>query len=87
VQEQDRVQHQQLLHGDPLHAGPQALGQAQTLGAAPVRSRYFHGLSVRRKIRLIEGNANCRHLKYVFCKGTWQVFICPGPRTPYFYTE
>jgi hypothetical protein len=35
-----------------------------------------------RKIRLIEGNAKCRHLKKVPCKGTlWQVFICmrPGP--------
>ncbi len=41
----------------------------------------------RRKIRLIEGNAKCRHRKKLKCKG--QVFIClseaqnPIPRTPY----
>ncbi len=30
----------------------------------------------RRKIRLIEGNAKCRHLKKLTCKGTLrQVFI------------
>ncbi len=30
----------------------------------------------RRKIRLIKGNAKCRHLKKFTCKGTlWQVFI------------
>jgi hypothetical protein len=33
-----------------------------------------HGLQ-RRKIRFIEGNANCHHLKKLTCKGTlWQVF-------------
>jgi hypothetical protein len=38
----------------------------------------------RRKIRLIEGNAKCRHLKKLTCKGTLrQVFICLRPRTPY----
>jgi hypothetical protein len=37
----------------------------------------------RRKIRLIEGNANGRHLKNT-CKGTLRpVFICVRPRTPY----
>ncbi len=31
----------------------------------------------RRKIRLIESNAKCRHLKEFTCNGTfWQVFIC-----------
>jgi hypothetical protein len=39
--------------------------------------------SARRKIRLIEGNAKCRHLKKFMCKGTLrQVFICLRPRTP-----
>ncbi len=34
----------------------------------------------RRKIRLIEGNAKCRHLKKLTCKGTLrQVFICLRP--------
>ncbi len=38
----------------------------------------------RRKIRLIEGNAQCRHLKKLVCKGTSrQVLICLRPRTPY----
>ncbi len=38
---------------------------------------------VCRKIRLIEGNANCCHLKKLTCKGTLlQVFICLRPRTP-----
>ncbi len=37
----------------------------------------------RRKIRLIEGNAKCRHLKKFICKGTLrQVFICLRLRTP-----
>jgi hypothetical protein len=37
---------------------------------------------VRRKIRLIEGNAECRHLKTLTCRGTLrQVFICLRPRT------
>jgi hypothetical protein len=36
----------------------------------------------RRKIRLIEGNAKCRHLKKLTCKGTLrQVFISLRPRT------
>jgi hypothetical protein len=41
--------------------------------------------SGRRKIRLIEGNAKCRHLKILTFKGTLrQVFIClrPKPHTP-----
>ncbi len=34
----------------------------------------------RRKIRLIEGNAKCRHLKKLTCKGTLRhVFICLRP--------
>ncbi len=38
----------------------------------------------RRKIRLIEGNEKCLHLKKLTCRGTlWQVFICLRPRTPY----
>ncbi len=38
----------------------------------------------RRKIRLIEGNAKCCHLKRLTCKGTLrQVFICLRPKTPY----
>jgi hypothetical protein len=37
----------------------------------------------RRKIRLIEGNAECRHLKKLICKGILrQVFICMWLRTP-----
>ncbi len=36
----------------------------------------------RWKIKLIEGNAKCRHLKKLTCKETlWQVFICLRPRT------
>jgi hypothetical protein len=36
------------------------------------------------KIRLIEGNAKCRHPKKLACQGTLrQVFICLRPRTPY----
>ncbi len=38
----------------------------------------------RRKMRLIEGNAKCCHLKILTCKGTLrQVFIWLRPRTPY----
>jgi hypothetical protein len=37
----------------------------------------------RRKIRFIEGNAKCRHLKKLTCEGTLRkVFICLRPRTP-----
>jgi hypothetical protein len=37
-----------------------------------------------RKIRLIEGNEKCRHLKKLTCKGALrQVFICLRLRTPY----
>jgi hypothetical protein len=40
--------------------------------------------SARRMIRLIEGNAKCRHLKKLTCTETlWQVFICLRPRTQY----
>ncbi len=40
-------------------------------------------LPTRRKLRLIEGNAKCRHLNKLICKGTLrQVFICLRPRTP-----
>jgi hypothetical protein len=40
--------------------------------------------SARGKIRRIEGNAKCRHLNKLTCKGTLrQVFICLRPRTPY----
>ena len=36
----------------------------------------------RRKIRLIEGNAKCRHLNKFTSKGTFRhVFICLRPRT------
>ena len=39
---------------------------------------------MRRKIRLLEGQAKYRHLKKLTCKGTVrQVFICLRPRTPY----
>jgi hypothetical protein len=35
------------------------------------------------KIRLIEGNSKCRHLKKLTCEGTLrQVFICLRPRNP-----
>ncbi len=38
----------------------------------------------RRKIKLIEGIAKCRHLKKLTCQGTLrQVFICIWARTPY----
>jgi hypothetical protein len=38
----------------------------------------------RRKIKLVEDNAKCRHLKKLICKGTLrQVFNCLRPRTPY----
>ncbi len=37
----------------------------------------------RRKIRLIEDKAKCRHVKKLTWKGTLrQVFICLRPRTP-----
>jgi hypothetical protein len=37
----------------------------------------------RRKIRLIEGNAKCCHLKKLTCNGALrQVFICLSPGTP-----
>jgi hypothetical protein len=37
----------------------------------------------RRKIRLIEDIAKCRHLKQLTCKGTLrQMFICKRHRTP-----
>ncbi len=36
-----------------------------------------------RKIRLIEGNVKCRHLKKLTCKGTLrQLFICVRPKPP-----
>jgi hypothetical protein len=36
----------------------------------------------RRKIRIIEGNAKCRHQKKFACKGTLrQAFVCLRPRT------
>jgi hypothetical protein len=38
----------------------------------------------RRKIRLIEGNVKCRHLKNLYKKGDLRlVLICPRPRNPY----
>jgi hypothetical protein len=38
----------------------------------------------RRQVRVIKGNAKCRHLKKFTCKGTLRkVFICLRPRTPY----
>jgi hypothetical protein len=47
------------------------------------RSRPSHA-PTRSKIRLIEGNAKCCHLKKLTYKGTLrQVFICLRPRTPY----
>ncbi len=45
-------------------------------------SPLFNGCG-RRKIRLIETNAKCRHLKKLTCKGTLRhVFICLRPKTP-----
>jgi hypothetical protein len=39
---------------------------------------------IRRKIKLLEDNAECHHLKVLTCKVTLrQVFICLRPRTPY----
>ncbi len=44
--------------------------------------RIWTGWSGRRKIRLIESNAKCRHLKKLTCKATLrQVFICLRPPT------
>jgi hypothetical protein len=40
-------------------------------------------IAYRRNIRLIEGNANSRHLTKLTL---WQVFICLRPRTPYPHT-
>jgi hypothetical protein len=41
-------------------------------------------VAIRRKIKLIEGNAKCCHLKKLTCNGTLQqVFICLRPRIPY----
>jgi hypothetical protein len=38
----------------------------------------------RRKLRIIEVNEKCRHLKKFTCKGTLlQMFTCLGPETPY----
>jgi len=38
----------------------------------------------RGKIRLIDGNAKCSHIKKLTCKGTLrQVFICLRPRSTY----
>ena len=55
-----------------------AVGVAPPAGAAAVGC-------TRRKIRLIEGNAKCCHLKTL--KGTLrQVFICPEPPPPPAYT-
>ncbi len=40
--------------------------------------------AIRRKIRLIESNAKCRHLKKLTNKGILrQMFICLRPRTPF----
>ncbi len=39
--------------------------------------------AARRKMRLMESNAKCRHLKKMTCKGTLQkVFICLKPHSP-----
>ncbi len=39
---------------------------------------------LRRKIRLREGNAKCRHLNKLTCKGILRhVFFCLRPKTPY----
>jgi hypothetical protein len=47
-------------------------------GVTPRRKR-----CTRRKIKLIEGNAKCRHLKKLTYKGSlWQVFICLRPKNP-----
>jgi hypothetical protein len=45
---------------------------------------YLHDMFYsRRKIRLVEDNAKCRHLKFFTCKGTLrQVFIFMRKRTP-----
>ncbi len=54
-------------------------------GPLSINTKLNHrGLLVRRrKIGLIEGNAKCRHLNNMTCKGTLrQVFICLRPRTP-----
>ncbi len=49
-----------------------------------VPTNFFWRRGVRRKITLIEGNAKCRQLQRLICKGTLrQVFICLRPRTPY----
>jgi hypothetical protein len=50
--------------------------------------RYKKNLTVyeydRSKIRLIDGNAKCRHLKKLTCKETLrQAFICLRPRNTY----
>jgi hypothetical protein len=44
----------------------------------------FYIQYIRRKIRLIEGNAKCRHLRKLTCKGTLRqgVFICPKAQNP-----
>jgi hypothetical protein len=47
-------------------------------------------LIICRVERLLEGNAKCRHLKKVTCKGTLRhVIICPETYTPPYilYTE
>ena len=39
LQDKERVQLQQLLHGHPLHEGTQKVGQGQTLAAAAISGR------------------------------------------------
>jgi hypothetical protein len=63
----------------PVMAGNETAWKTPTImrtATARYRLALTHA-ATRRKIRLIESNAKCRHLKKLTCKGTLlQVFIC-----------
>ncbi len=74
---------------DTRGGGPDSLTERSVSPPPPLTHTHTHCHTavtfMGRKIRLIEGNAKCRHLKKLTCKGTSrQVFICLRPRTPYF---
>jgi hypothetical protein len=46
----------------------------------PSSQYYITNTCPRRKIRLKEGNAKCRHLKKLTCEGTWRCLSCLSVR-------
>ncbi len=65
-----------------LRLGPYV--DAQPVGVDENRFSNGELAKKRRKIRIVGGNAKCRHLNKLTSKGSLrQVIICLRPRTPY----